>query len=152
MVFSSAIFLWMFLPAVVCIHHLIKPQYANLFLLLASLFFYAWGEPVRVLLLLAVIVISHGAGEAIGRYGTYSRWILAAGVIFDLGVLGFYKYAGFVVRIGNDLAGRDIWQEPQVFPFLRFRQSRILWIFTGEKRKRGTVWCIRRCTFRFFRS
>lgn len=145
MVFSSAIFLWMFLLAVVCIHHLIKPQYANLFLLLASLFFYAWGEPVRVLLLLAVIVISHGAGEAIGRYGTYSRWILAAGVIFDLGVLGFYKYAGFVVRIGNDLAGRDIWQEPQIIlpagiSFFTFQAvSYLVDIYRGKTKTRHSL-------------
>lgn len=111
MVFSSLFFLWMFLPAVFSIHGLIKPQYANLFLLLASLFFYAWGEPVRVFLLAGMIVMNHGVGKAIERYG---GWILVIGVVCDLGVLAFYKYAGFLIRIVNDLAGREIWQEPQI--------------------------------------
>ena len=57
MLFSSMVFLWCFLPAVLLIYYLLNPKLRNLFLLLASLIFYAWGEPGYIWLMLISIVM-----------------------------------------------------------------------------------------------
>ena len=54
MVFSSLIFLWLFLPVVLGMYFLTKESYRNVLLLVASLFFYAWGEPVYVLVMIFI--------------------------------------------------------------------------------------------------
>lgn len=70
MLFSSMVFIWIFLP-VVWMGNLILQRVngnaaANVFLLVASIFFYAWGEPVYVLLMLASILINWAAGRLLG--------------------------------------------------------------------------------------
>lgn len=67
MVFSSAIFLLMFLPIVFILNYFIKKEYSNSLLLLASLFFYAWGEPILVLLMMASILVNWIVGLMIER-------------------------------------------------------------------------------------
>ena len=59
MVFSSLIFLWIFLPVVFILYFTAKEQYRNVILLIASLFFYAWGEPVYVFVMILSIVINY---------------------------------------------------------------------------------------------
>ncbi|MBR1605287.1 MAG: MBOAT family protein, partial [Alphaproteobacteria bacterium] len=66
MVFSSLIFLWLFLPVVLCLYYIAKDSYRNLLLLIASLFFYAWGEPIYVLVMIFSIVINYVCGQLIG--------------------------------------------------------------------------------------
>ena len=66
MVFSSVLFLFYFLPAALLGYYLIRSNLRNLFLLAASLFFYAWGEPKFVLAMLLVIAISYAGGVALG--------------------------------------------------------------------------------------
>ena len=112
MVFSSFVFLLLFLPAVFILNYLVsmfRKEYSNTLLLIASLVFYAWGEPVYVLLLMASIVISWIMGLAVGRTeGPLKKAVLAAAVIVDLGILGYYKYAGFLAETANRLLGREI--------------------------------------------
>ena len=67
MVFSSSVFLLMFLPIVFIGNLLIKKQYSNYFLLIASLIFYAWGEPYLVLLMIASVVLNWGIGLALEK-------------------------------------------------------------------------------------
>ena len=62
MLFSSMIFLWCFLPAVIVIYYLAGPRLRNTFLFLASLLFYAWGEPVYIWLMLFSILINYAGG------------------------------------------------------------------------------------------
>ena len=98
MVFSSTVFLFLFLPLVLCIYYnpwLRGRQFRNVFLLLASLFFYAWGEPVFVFLM----ILSIGMGYLVGRHLQGARrkvWLLA-GVSFHVGVLFVFKYLTFVL-------------------------------------------------------
>ena len=66
MVFSSLIFLWLFLPVVLGMYFLTKESYRNVLLLVASLFFYAWGEPVYVLVMILSIVVNYLCGLKIG--------------------------------------------------------------------------------------
>lgn len=65
MVFSSAVFLLLFLPVVFIFNWFVKKEFSNYFLLLASLFFYAWGEPHLVILMMVSIVINWIVGRLI---------------------------------------------------------------------------------------
>lgn len=114
MVFSSSIFLWLFLPIVFWVNYFLKPQYSNIFLLFASLVFYAWGEPYFVLLMIVSIIVNWVIGKGIARFEAQKHILLAAGIIFNLGVLGYYKYAGFGVEILNFLFGREICAVPEI--------------------------------------
>lgn len=69
MVFSSMVFLWIFLPVVFVLSLLIrKPQYQNILLLIASLLFYAWGEPRNIVLLLVSITLNWLFGLLLDRH------------------------------------------------------------------------------------
>jgi alginate O-acetyltransferase complex protein AlgI len=106
MVFSSLIFLWVFLPVVLLGYFLSRHVYRNLFLLLASLFFYAWGEPVYVFVMMFSIVLNYYCGLWTGSASeAKSRLALFAGVTLNLLLLGVFKYYGFVVENINALFG-----------------------------------------------
>ncbi|MCD8015187.1 MAG: MBOAT family protein [Lachnospiraceae bacterium] len=108
MVFSSLLFLFRFLPAVLLFYYLAPHGWRNLVLLLFSLLFYAWGEPVYILLMLASILISYSGGRAVDamkRVGREraARNALAGSVIISLALLGFFKYADFAIGTVNTL-------------------------------------------------
>ncbi len=109
MVFSSAIFLLLFLPIVFLGNLLVKNRFSNYFLLAASLIFYAWGEPYLVLLMIASIAFNYGVGILISRSGGIPKKLfLTLGIIINLGILGYYKYAGFFARIANKILHADL--------------------------------------------
>ncbi len=115
MVFSSAIFILVFLPIVFALNYFIKSEYSNIFLLIASLLFYAWGEPMFIFLMLVIIVINWSIGIAICKAkGKLKNLIFIAGVICDLGILGYYKYAIFFVSTINNILGKNIIAEPEI--------------------------------------
>ena len=98
MVFSSTVFLFLFLPLTLCIYYnpwLKGRQFRNVFLLLASLLFYAWGEPVFVCLMVLSIVVAYWVGRHLR--GTRRKSWLAAGVTFHVGLLFVFKYLTFVL-------------------------------------------------------
>lgn len=101
MVFSSTVFLFLFLPLVVLIYYnpFVKSRrFRNYFLLLASLGFYAWGEPVFVWLMVLSIVVGWYIGLRIERADTAAgkRRALTIGVVFHVGLLFVFKYLTFV--------------------------------------------------------
>ncbi len=103
MVFSSLPFLFLFLPLVLFLYFLMPTLRAkNALLIAASLVFYAWGEPVYVFLMIAMALINWAFGLLIGR-GRQAKLLTALAVIFDLGCLGVFKYAGFVTENLNAL-------------------------------------------------
>ncbi len=104
MLFSSAVFLWIFLPVVIAGNLLFEKRFSNLFLLLASLFFYAWGEPVLIVLIIFVIIWSYFIGLCIEKCNN-KKIALFIGVSGDLLLLGYYKYAGFLVMSINQATG-----------------------------------------------
>ena len=67
MLFSSITFLFLFLPVTVLIYYLVPQKTRNLVLLIASLFFYAWGEPVYVVLMILSILLNFFCGKDIGE-------------------------------------------------------------------------------------
>ncbi len=94
MVFSSLPFLFVFLPlALLCTR--LSPA-RRFVLLLFNLIFYAWGEPVYVLLMLASIAVNYGFGLAFGRFPARKRLVLLLAVAVNLAALGVFKYAGLV--------------------------------------------------------
>ena len=83
----------------------------NTWLLIASLFFYAWGEPVYVALMIASIVVNWLLGLAIGGEHASSvrrRILLVIAIAFNVAVIGFFKYEGFVAENINALAGSSV--------------------------------------------
>ena len=104
MVFSSIVFVCIFLPVVVILHSVIGNRKAkNGLLLAASLLFYAYGEPVYIFLMLASTLFNYVI--ALGLHKNRKKWLLAAAVIVNLGLLGVFKYAGFLVSNLNALTG-----------------------------------------------
>jgi len=100
MVFSSTIFLFLFLPLILFLHFFIKQKFYNFLLLLASLFFYAWGEPTYILLILFSILMNYLFGLAIHTKRAtkkVAKALIILTVSFNLILLGFFKYANFLV-------------------------------------------------------
>lgn len=100
MVFSSTIFLFLFLPLVLCAYFLAGHRVRNLVLLTASLFFYAWGENIYVLLMLASILINYVFGLLIDRArrrGRRGKKAVSWAIALNLAFLGFFKYGNFLV-------------------------------------------------------
>lgn len=120
MVFSSTLFLFLFLPAVLVSVLFCGKALRNLILLAASLLFYAWGESAYVLLMLASIVSNHVFGLLIDsskKRGGRSGRILALGIVANLGLLGYFKYTGFLVgNLSNllQVAGLPAMSNPEV--------------------------------------
>ena len=99
MVFSSVIFLFLFLPVTVAFYLISGPKYRNYLLLSASLIFYAWGEQAYVLLMLASVGINHVGGILIARFHPQrpARLILAGVVMLNICILAAFKYANFLI-------------------------------------------------------
>lgn len=111
MVFSSLMFLCIFLPAVLALYNISKNiTYKNIILIVVSLFFYAWGEPVWVVLLIFSAFVDYINGLIIDRY--YARPIakaaLAASLVINLGLLALFKYSGFFAENINALLHTSI--------------------------------------------
>ena len=106
MLFSSIVFLFTFLPAVVILYYLLPVRFRNVILLLASLVFYAWGEPVYLFLMLLSILFNYFSGLDIARNLQDKRAAkrsLVFNLIINLAVLGFFKYEGFVLDTLNGI-------------------------------------------------
>lgn len=100
MVFSSTIFLFLFLPLVLTGYFLAGSKWRNTILLCASLLFYYWGENIYVLVMLFSIVANYGFGLLIDRaqrQGKKGRAPLIFAVTVNLGMLGFFKYTNFLI-------------------------------------------------------
>ena len=108
MVFSSTIFLFLFLPAVILVYYglLRKRTHRNIFLTAASLLFYAWGEPWFVFVMLASITMNWTCGRLIGRFEgdrKKQKRVVAESVALNLGLLAVFKYTDFLLSNVNSL-------------------------------------------------
>ena len=106
MLFSSIVFLFTFLPAVMILYYLLPVRFRNVILLLASLVFYAWGEPVYLFLMLLSILFNYFSGLDIARNLQDKRAAkrsLVFNLIINLAVLGFFKYEVFVLDTLNGI-------------------------------------------------
>ena len=109
MVFSDLLFIYVFLCATLILYFLFKNiAWKNAVLIAASLFFYAWGEPFYIFLLLLSSLVNYVAGLLIENHRAHGKAIVAAALVFDLGMLAVFKYAGFFVENINALLGVSI--------------------------------------------
>ena len=110
MLFSSVPFLFYFLPAALILYFLVPGRFKNFILLLASLFFYAWGEPKYVLLMLVSIVQGYLFGLLVEKHRgeKASKLFLALSVLVSLGLLGYFKYADFFLSSVNAVTGLSL--------------------------------------------
>ena len=98
MVFSSIAFLFYFLPILLVTYYLVPNKLKNIVLLAASLFFYFFGEPVYVLLMIASIVSSYIFGLLIDKFRKYSKTFLILSVFTSVGALVYFKYTDFLIK------------------------------------------------------
>ncbi len=112
MVFSSTIFVFLFLPVVLGGYYLIRHEFRNTFLLVSSLLFYAWGEPKFVFIMIASILVNYCMGIAIDVSRDWrisiKRFILIVAILLNLGLLFYFKYFDFAVDIFNGLFKSNI--------------------------------------------
>ncbi|MEO1813975.1 MAG: MBOAT family O-acyltransferase [Acetobacterium sp.] len=117
MVFSSILFIFAFLPIALGLYTIIPKQGKNLILLLVSLFFYAWGEPVYVFLMLFTIAFDFGMGILMEKMPHLVRKrIFIFTVIVNLGFLFFFKYWGFLLDTVNQIFNLGIPYTPLPLP------------------------------------
>lgn len=108
MLFSSMIFLWRFVPIVFIGYFLVQDKYKNILLLLASLLFYAWGEPRYIWLMIGSIFVNYGIGLLIEKYESKKRLLLILDIAVNIGILGYFKYFNFLLEIVNGCTGKKI--------------------------------------------
>lgn len=106
MVFSSSLFLLYFLPGFLVIYFLLPHKLKNYFALLASTFFYAWGAPVFIFVVLGSIVLDFYIVKVMYTASSRKkRWLIVASVILNIGLLAWFKYANFFVDNVNEVLG-----------------------------------------------
>ena len=110
MLFSSITFLYCFLPCVLLVYFVVPDRMKNLVLLLASLFFYGWGEPKYLVFMLASVTQSYIAALLVERFrGTrIAKLALAVSAVASLGLLAYCKYADFFIGNFNAVTGFSI--------------------------------------------
>ena len=107
MVFSSMLFLWIFLPLVLAAYYISPRKIRNGILVFFSLLFYAWGEPLYVFLMLFSVAVNFTGGILIEKYQTRKKKILVATLIINLGLLGYFKYFGTLTEAITGLFSAD---------------------------------------------
>ena len=108
MVFSSIAFLFYFLPIVLLLYYTVcrfSIRLRNIFLLAASLFFYGWGEPYYILLLIGSCVFNWAVALALSKWRNADRIWLVIGCAGNLGILFLFKYWNFVISVLDDILG-----------------------------------------------
>ena len=108
MIFSSIPFLYYFLPAVLAVYFLTPRRGKNAVLLLSSLFFYGWGEPKLLWLMVFTIAVFYLCGLAIGRSETHKKAWLILSIAVGVGLLGLFKYADFFITSLNAATGLSL--------------------------------------------
>lgn len=113
MVFSSIVFLFRFLPVFLFLYFAVPKRMRNLILFFGSLIFYAWGEPVYVILMLFSTVSDYMIGRQIEKSHEQgmlrrAKSFLILSIVINLGMLGFFKYADFLIGTINQMTGVSI--------------------------------------------
>lgn len=111
MVFSSLLFLFIFLPLFLMIYYVAPKSLRNFILFIASLIFYAWGEPIYVTIMIFSTLLDYTVGRFIDAYRQHKyipKIALAVSICGNLGMLGFFKYANFFIENLNNFLGLDV--------------------------------------------
>ena len=111
MVFSSLTFLFAFLPITLILYYLVPKKAKNVVILVSGLLFYAWGEPIYVLVMILSTFIDYTAGRIIDKYDDRPKIrtvCLLVSLIMNIGLLGTFKYLGFIIESLNAWFGLAI--------------------------------------------
>lgn len=113
MLFSSMIFLWLFLPVVFISYYLIKKEYRNILLLISSIIFYAWGGVSYSLIMFSSIIINYIFAlliyNSISENNKLKKKIyLALCIVINLSILGYFKYTDFAISIINSISKKEV--------------------------------------------
>lgn len=140
MVFSSTIFIFIFLPFILLLYYLAGKKIKNYILLIASLIFYAWGGVAYLKILIASIILNYSFGILVDKYSNreiLKKAILTLGVILNLSILFYYKYYDFFIENANVLFDTNLSLKHIVLPigisFFTFQgMSYIIDIYRGD--------------------
>lgn len=115
MLFSSMLFLWLFLPVVFVSYYLIKIEYRNVLLLIASIIFYAWGGVSYTLIMFSSIIINYIFALLIEKSIVENNKLkkkiyLALCIIINLSILAYFKYTDFAISIINSISKKEVIQ------------------------------------------
>ena len=109
MVFSSILFLFIYLPVVLAVYYIVPSRWRNLWLFVVNLVFYGWGEPVYILLMVFSICLNYVSGLLIGKYvltdRKKARLVLVINTVLNLAMLFFFKYFDLVARTLSAIPG-----------------------------------------------
>lgn len=111
MVFSSIVFLYIFLPIMLLLYFIVPSKFKNAIMILASLVFFAWGEIRYIFIMLVLAVMDFVCGKQITKYQNNKKkkiLFLMINVVVNLGILFFFKYADFIITNINNLTGLSI--------------------------------------------
>lgn len=141
MLFSTLTFVFVFLPVVASVYFLLpsRGRLRNVWLLAASVVFYAWGEPRYVWIMLGTILVNYMGAFLVARSGKWRCCALASTIVLNLLVLGYFKYFNFIVANVNSLLGCRIDFLHVVMPigisFYTFQaMSYVIDVYRGETR------------------
>ena len=140
MLFSSITFLFLFLPIMLAVYYIAPPQWKNLLLLAGSLIFYAWGEPVYIILMILSILLNYFCGMDIENKSeneAKAKRSLVFAITVNIVLLVFFKYFGFLVESTNTLFGISIPYRELALPigisFYTFQEiSYIIDVYRGK--------------------
>ncbi len=148
MVFSSLTFLYFFLPLNLILYYLVKKRaYKNAVLIIMSLVFYAWGEPVWVLLLIFSSTVDYMHGRIIEQYRRQwqSKAALVSSLMINLGLLISFKYIGFINEAINSIFSISLPVHTFLLPigisFYTFQTiSYVVDVYRGEVDAQKSYW------------
>ena len=151
MVFSSFSFIFVFLPIVLAMYYLVKDKYKNICICIASLIFYAWGEPKNIILMLLSVIINYFLAIQIGKVeGTKKKILLIIDIIVNIAIIGFFKYANFIINNINAILNTNIRNVQVALPigisFYTFQiLSYVIDVYRGNVKVQKSI--IKLCTY-----
>ena len=120
MIFSSMLFLWIFLPIVLVGNYIVdklgKNKLSNIFLLIVSIVFYAWGEPIYIFLMLFSIFANWYLGILVEKTVSKKKILLAVCIMVNIALISYFKYAGMIVDVVNSILGTQLEQPDIALP------------------------------------
>ena len=142
MSFTTIAFMFRFLPIFLIVYYVVPTRYKNLILLIGSFVFYAWGQHFYLLLLMLSIVVNYTFGRLIGERRAQRKPLLILGLIYNFGLLVFFKYTNFFIENINALLTATHIQIPTIsvvmplgISFYTFQVvSYLVDVYRGEQR------------------
>lgn len=110
MIFSSITFLFYFLPVILILYFVVPQRFRNFVLMLFSLLFYGWGEPKYLIFMMTSILVGYGIGLLLEKTEQLNKrkMLLILGLLVNLGLLGYFKYANFFIENFHAVTGIKI--------------------------------------------